>query len=202
MNATVMSIFNGQAIRLAPLQAEHKAELAALLDNPRIWEFTWRKISSLNEAEQLVDTALANQAKGTELPFVMVEKASGRIAGTSRIMHLDSVHRSAEIGCTWISPDFWRTSVNTEAKAALLRYCFEELGLARVSFTIVERNLRSQQAIERIGAVREGVLRKHRITSGGESVNNVIYSILDEEWPAVRANLDYLLKEKYARSSN
>ncbi|WP_246187929.1 GNAT family N-acetyltransferase [Paenibacillus tengchongensis] len=199
MSATVMSIFNGQAIRLVPLEAEHKAGLAALLNDPRIWEFTWRKINSLPEAEQLVDTALANRAKGTELPFVMLEQATGRIAGTSRIMHLDRAHRSAEIGCTWISPEYWRTAVNTEAKAMLLRHCFEELGLVRVSFTIVEHNIRSQRAIERIGAVREGVLRKHRVTSDGTSVNNVVYSILDEEWPAVKANLEYLLKEKYSQ---
>ncbi|MNO37130.1 putative ribosomal N-acetyltransferase YdaF [compost metagenome] len=188
---------NGTYIRMVPMEAAHKAELLALLGNPQIWEYTWRKITSAEQVEGLLDTALANQAKGTELPFVMVEQSTGRIAGTSRIMHLDHTHRNAEIGCTWISPQFWRTAVNTESKALLLQYCFESLGLIRVNFTIVGDNLRSQKAIERIGAVKEGVLRKHRITAEGRILDNVLYSILDDEWPAVQAKFHYLLHVKY-----
>ncbi|UQZ37700.1 N-acetyltransferase [Paenibacillus sp. PK3_47] len=188
----------GKLIKLVPMEAEHKAELIEVLGNPHIWEFTWRKITSREQVAQLIDTALGNMQKGGELPYVMIDKASGRIAGTSRIMHLDLTHRNAEIGCTWISPEFWRTAVNTESKSLLLHHCFEELGLIRVNFTVVGDNFRSQKAVERIGAVKEGVLRKHRITSGGDVVNNVLYSIIDDEWPAVKANLNYLLNVKYS----
>ncbi|WP_342549627.1 GNAT family protein [Paenibacillus sp. FSL P2-0089] len=187
----------GGVIRLVPLTAEHKSELTKLLHNPLIWEYTWRRISSEEEAGQLVDAALANGAVGKEIPYVMVEQASGRIVGTTRLMHLDRKHRNAEIGCTWISPDYWRTAVNTESKLLLLQYAFEVLGLIRVDFSIVSHNLRSQRAIERIGAVREGILRKHRITAQGAVMDNVLYSIIDEEWPVVKKNLQYLVNEKY-----
>lgn len=187
----------GRQIKLVPMEAIHKAELIEVLSNPRIWEFTWRKITTAEQVEQLIDTALGNKDKGMDLPFVIIDKASGKIAGTSRIMHLDLTHRNAEIGCTWISPDYWRTAVNTESKSLQLHHCFEELGLIRVDFTVVGDNIRSQRAVERIGAVKEGVLRKHRITSGGAILDNVLYSIIDDEWPAVKANLHYLLNVKY-----
>ncbi|MEK5032412.1 GNAT family protein [Paenibacillus sp. FSL R7-0302] len=187
----------GSVIRLVALTAEHKPELKKLLHNPLIWEYTWRRISSEEQAGQLVDTALTNQAAGKDMPYVMVEQASGRIVGTTRLMHLDGTHRNAEIGCTWISPEYWRTAVNTESKLLLLQHAFEVLGLIRVDFSIVSHNLRSQRAIERIGAVREGVLRKHRITADGAVMDNVLYSIIDEEWPAVKKNLQYLVNEKY-----
>lgn len=190
---------NGTFIKMVPLEAAHSAELTAILSNPQIWEFTWRKISTAGQVEQLIDTALVNKEKGSDLPFVMIDLSTGRIAGTSRIMHLDRTHRNAEIGCTWIAPEYWRSPVNTEAKSLLLHYCFEQLELLRVNFTIVGDNLRSQRAIERIGAIKEGVLRKHRITSDGAVLDNVLYSIIDEEWPVVKANLHYLLHEKYSK---
>ena len=197
MDSMVTVPLEGSVIRLVPMQEEHKPELVKLLNNPLIWEYTWRKIKSAEQAEQLIDAALVNQAKGADIPFVMIEQATGRIAGTTRIMHLDRTHRNAEIGCTWISPDYWRTSVNTESKSLLLEYCFEKLGLIRVDFSVVNDNLRSQRAIERIGAVREGVQRKDRISADGEAMDIVLYSIIDDEWPAVKANLNYLLNVKY-----
>ncbi|WP_238655812.1 GNAT family N-acetyltransferase [Paenibacillus piscarius] len=197
MTAIDTGQLTGNVIRLEPLTAQHKPELTQVLNDPQIWEYTWRKIGSAEQAGQLVDTALANQAAGKDIPYVMIEQASGRIVGTTRMMHLDLTHRGAEIGCTWIAPEFWRTAVNTEAKLLLLEYGFEVLGLIRVEFTIVSNNLRSQRAVERIGAVREGVLRKHRITPGGTVLDNVVYSIIDEEWPAVKTRLQFLLNEKY-----
>lgn len=187
----------GSFIKLVPIEADHRTELVEALQHPQIWEYTWRKITTTAQVEQLVETALVNKQKETEIPFVMIERSSGKVIGTSRIKNLDQTHRNAEIGCTWISPEFWRTPANTESKSLLLHYCFEELGLIRIDFSIVGNNLRSQRAIERIGAVREGVLRKHRVTSDGVVLDNVLYSIIDEEWPAVKANLHYLLHEKY-----
>lgn len=153
----------GRIIRLVPMKEEHKPELVKVLNNPQIWEYTWRKVTTDEQVEQLIDTALGNKAAGADIPFVIIEQSSGKIAGTTRIMHRDLTHRHAEIGCTWIAPDYWRTAVNTEAKSLLLQYCFGDLGLIRVEFVIISENLRSQRAIERVGAVREGILRKHRI---------------------------------------
>lgn len=192
------SILEGTTIKLVPMDESHVEGLARVLRNPNIWEFTWRKITSDEQVRDLITTAFANQTNGSQFPFVIIEQASGQIVGTTRIMHPDLVHRNAEIGCTWISPEYWRTSVNTEAKSLLLHYCFEELKLVRVEFTVVASNLRSQRAVERLGAVREGVLRQHRIRSDGSIHDNVVFSILDKEWPSVKENLHYLLNEKYS----
>lgn len=198
MDLRTINTLEGSFIKLVPMEVKHTKELVAVLNNPQIWEFTWRKITSAAQVEQLLETALRNQERGIDLPFVMIEQSTDKVVGTSRIMHLDRVHRNAEIGCTWISPEYWRTPVNTESKSLMLQYCFKELGLIRVDFTVVGDNLRSQRAIERIGAVKEGVMRKHRITSEGTVLDNVMYSIIDDEWPAVKDNLHYLLNVKYS----
>ncbi|WP_339803626.1 GNAT family N-acetyltransferase [Paenibacillus sp. FSL R5-0744] len=192
------SILEGSTVKLIPMDDSHVEGLARVLRNPNIWEFTWRKITSDEQVQDLITTAFANQNNESQIPFVIIEKATGQIVGTTRIMHPDLVHRNAEIGCTWISPEYWRTSVNTEAKSLLLHYCFEELKLIRVEFTVVKTNLRSQRAVERLGAVKEGVLRQHRIRSDGSIHDNVVFSILDNEWPSVKENLHYLLNEKYS----
>lgn len=192
------SILEGNTVKLVPMDDSHVEGLARVLRNPNIWEFTWRKITSDEQVRELITTAFANQNNESQIPFVIIEKATGQIVGTTRIMHPDLVHRNAEIGCTWISPEYWRTSVNTEAKSLLLHYCFEELKLIRVEFTVVKTNLRSQRAVERLGAVKEGVLRQHRIRSDGSIHDNVVFSILDNEWPSVKENLHYLLNEKYS----
>jgi RimJ/RimL family protein N-acetyltransferase len=188
---------DGASIMLVPFHESHEKGLAKVLSNSRIWEFTWRKITTDEQMEQLFTSALNSQKDGSQIPFTIIEKASGTIIGATRIMHPDEVHRNAEIGGTWISPEYWRTSVNTEAKSLLLHYCFEELKLMRIEFKVVADNLRSQQAVERIGAVKEGVLRKHRIKSDGTIGDNVVYSIIDTDWPAVKENLHYLLNVKY-----
>lgn len=192
------SILEGTTIKLVPMDESHVEGLARVLRNPNIWEFTWRKITSDEQVQDLITTAFVNQNNGSQIPFVIIEQATGQIVGTTRIMHPDMVHRNAEIGCTWISPEYWRTSVNTEAKSLLLHYCFEELKLIRVEFTVVKTNLRSQRAVERLGAVKEGVLRQHRIRSDGSIHDNVVFSILDKEWLSVKENLHYLLNEKYS----
>lgn len=194
----MIKVLEGTTINLVPLDQSHVLELANVLANPEIWEFTWRQITSSDQVEALIHSALASKKDGTQIPFVMMDRASGKIMGTTRVMHPDFDHRNAEIGCSWISPEYWRTRVNTEAKSLMLHYCFEELDLIRVEFTIVANNLRSQRAIERIGAVKEGVLRNHRIKSDGSIHDNVVFSILDSEWPSVKENLHFLLNVKYA----
>ncbi|WP_245586018.1 GNAT family N-acetyltransferase [Paenibacillus pinihumi] len=198
MHINQTRIFEGEYIDLVPMDASHITALIQVLGNKEIWEFTWRRITTIEQAEQLILTALDNKTSGTAMPFTMIEKETGRIIGTTRIIHPDLTHLNAEIGCTWISPEFWRSRANTEAKSLLLHYCFEELRLLRVQFSVSSYNLRSQRAVERLGGIKEGVLRRQKMKSDGTIHDNVIYSILDAEWPEVKSNLYYLLNVKYA----
>lgn len=173
---------------LLPLQSGHVKELAQLLSDPRVWELTWRKNNTEQAIELALESALASREAGTQLPFVIIDKASGRAAGTTRLGDLDVPNRNVEIGWTWLSPDFWGRGINPACKLLLLQYGFEELGVLRVQFSASGSNVRSQRALEKIGAVREGVLRRHRVdaTDGGTVHDNVFYSILDREWPLVK----------------
>ncbi|MBB3111605.1 RimJ/RimL family protein N-acetyltransferase [Paenibacillus phyllosphaerae] len=187
----------GESIELELLEPGHKSQLASLLNNEAIWEFTWRKVTELAQAEALVDEALQARANGTQLPFAVIDKKSGRIVGTTRIAEMNRTHRIAEVGYSWLSPAVWRTKVNTECKRLLLAYCFEQLNVQRVQFSVSHFNIRSQRAVERIGAVKEGVLRRARVKPDGSIHDVVIYAILDNEWPAVQDSLDGLLRKTY-----
>jgi RimJ/RimL family protein N-acetyltransferase len=191
-------ILEGQSIHLVPMEDSHKTDLSTVLIPPEIWEFTWRTITTPEEIDLVLANALENKSKGSQIPFTIVDRASGRIIGTTRIGDIDLINRNVEIGWTWLSPDFWRTSVNTECKYLLLQYCFEELNVIRVQFSVSGQNIRSQRAVERIGAKKEGVFRNHRIKSDGSIHDNVFYSIIDTEWPNVKDNLHYLLASKYS----
>ncbi|MBP1975127.1 GNAT family N-acetyltransferase [Cohnella thailandensis] len=139
---------------LVPLQSEHVNDLAPLLSDPRIWEYTWRKNNTEEAVRQALDLALRNKEAGTQLPFAVFDATSGLMAGTTRLGDLDKPNRSVEIGWTWLSPEFWGTGMNLACKYLLLRYCFEELGVIRVQFSASGKNIRSQRALEKIGAVR------------------------------------------------
>jgi RimJ/RimL family protein N-acetyltransferase len=133
---------------------------------------------------------LSRAEKGTDLPFVAVHLASGRVAGATRYLNIMPNDRGLEIGGTWYGLDFQRTAVNTECKYLLLKHAFETLGAIRVQLKTDSRNERSQRAIERLGAVREGVLRNHMVLPDGYIRHSVFYSILDSEWPAVKSRLE------------
>ncbi|WP_173275066.1 GNAT family N-acetyltransferase [Paenibacillus sp. NEAU-GSW1] len=181
---------------LLPLQSEHVNLLATQLSDPRIWEYTWRRNMTEASVRQALETALLHKEAGTQLPFAIMDKMTGRLAGTTRLGDLDPLNRSVEIGWTWTSPEFWGTGLNAACKSLLLQYCFEELGVIRVQFSASGRNERSQRALEKIGAVREGVLRRHRIdtTDGGAVHDNVFFSILDSEWSQVKEAIDLTLR--------
>jgi RimJ/RimL family protein N-acetyltransferase len=138
---------------------------------------------------------LARAEKGTDLPFVVVHLASGRIAGATRYLNIAPKDRGLEIGGTWYGTEFQRTGVNTECKYLLLRYAFEILGAIRVQLKTDLRNERSQRAIERIGAVKEGVLRNHMILPDGTFRHSVFYSIIVSEWPGVKARLEEMMRK-------
>ncbi|MEW4426856.1 GNAT family N-acetyltransferase [Paenibacillus pabuli] len=190
-------VLKGKRVTLVPMENSHKAELISVLFSPEVWEFTWRTIHTPEELDQVLTLALDNKENGSQLPFTIVDQATGAIIGTTRIGDLDMGNRNAEIGWTWLASDYWRTGVNTECKYLLLQYCFEELDLMRVQFSVSGQNVRSQRAIERIGAKKEGIFRKHRIKADGSIHDNIFYSIIDNEWADVKEKLLFLLSKTY-----
>ena len=186
----------GRVVRLEPLAEAHTADLARVGLDPDIWRFMlYGNIDSEVKMLGFVQDLLARQARGTDLPFAAVHLGTGRAIGCTRYMNIDRANRGLEIGGTWYGPAYRRTAVNTECKYLLLRHAFETLGCIRVQFKTDSRNERSQYAIERLGAVREGVLRNHMLLPDGTRRHSVYYSIIDTEWPEVGARLAELSRE-------
>ena len=146
--------------------------------------------------ERYVRAALADEAAGTALPFVTVDKKSSTVVGSTRFGNIDTANRKAEIGWTWITPAFQRTFVNTEAKLLMLTHAFEVWGCIRVELKTDANNARSRAAIVRIGGVEEGTLRNHMITDTGRYRESVYFSIVDSEWPGVKEGLEDKLANK------
>jgi RimJ/RimL family protein N-acetyltransferase len=188
-------VLTGEHVRLEPMTEEHIPGLAAIGVGQSFWDFMlYGNISSIEDMQNWVRDILSRAENGTDLPFVVIHLASGRVAGATRYLNIILQDRGVEIGGTWYGSEFQRTAVNTECKYLLLRHAFETLGCIRVQLKTDLRNERSQKAIERIGAVREGVLRNHMILPDGRYRHSVYYSILDSEWPEVKKRLENLLE--------
>lgn len=180
----------GKLVRLEPLRMEHAEELLEIARDPDIWAYMPVDASvSLVAMQEVIDIALRAQEAGTLLPFIIRDRVSGGALGATRYLNITPHDRGLEIGWTWLCASARRTGVNTECKYLLLRHAFETLGAIRVQFKTDSRNLRSQQAIERIGGVKEGVLRNHMILPNGYFRHSVYYSIIESEWPQVKENL-------------
>jgi N-acetyltransferase len=185
----------GKHVRLEPMTEEHTAALAEIGIGQPFWGFMlYGNINTVDEMHNWVRDILSRAEKGTDLPFVAIHLDSGRVAGATRYLNIMPKDRGLEIGGTWYGPEFQRTVVNTECKYLLLRHAFETLGCIRVQLKTDLRNERSQKAIERIGAVKEGVLRNHMILPDGRYRHSVFYSILDVEWSEVKRRLEEMLK--------
>lgn len=188
-------VLEGDVIRLEPLSEKHIDDLFVAGNDEHIWEFmVYGTIRTRDQMRSLVTDLLRRQAAGTDLPFAVVHRQAGCAIGMTRYLEIRPEHLSLEIGGTWYAPAYQRTVVNTESKYLLLSHAFETLGVNRVQFKTDLRNIRSQKAIERIGAVKEGILRQHIILPDGRPRDSVYYSILREEWPAVKSHLEGLLK--------
>lgn len=184
----------GQVIRLEPLSVRHVAELTTAAQDERIWRYLpYGVLDTEAKMHDFVQMLLAQQAHGTDVPFAVIYRENGRAIGMTRYMEIRPQHRGLEIGGTWYGAAYQRTAVNTEAKFLLLQHAFETMGCLRVQFKTDSRNTRSQQAIERIGAVKEGALRQHIIMPDGYVRDTVYYSILDKEWPTVKLHLQQKL---------
>ena len=187
----------GSTISLIPLDIKYKELLFEALKSPQVWKYTWREVNTVNDLEQILIIAVKNKKEGKQIPFIIKDNVTGQVIGTTRIGDIDKVNLNVEIGWTWLSPEVWKTKVNTECKFLLLKYCFEELKVLRVQFSVSGQNLRSQKAVERIGATKEGTFRKHRVKTDGTIHDNIFYSIIDSEWESIKQRLIYLLAKKY-----
>ena len=184
----------GSVVRLEPLSEQHVPDLTVAAHDERIWRYMLYAYPE-DEEKMLawVRDILTRQAAGADLAFAVIHLASGRAIGATRYLEIRPPHRSLEVGGTWYATEFQRTAVNSECKYLLLKHAFETLGCIRVQFKADARNLRSLRAIERLGAAREGVLRNHYILADGGFRDSVYFSILDKEWPGVRARLEGML---------
>jgi N-acetyltransferase len=189
----------GIFIRLAPLSLAHYEQLCAIGLNPALWQHTTIRVQTPAEMLRYIQTALESQAAGTALPFVVAQRATGEIVGTTRYHSIVREHHRLEIGFTWIGIPWQRSAANTEAKYVLLKQAFECYQCQRVEFKADSQNERSCQALVRIGATREGTLRQY-MRSPHKGVRDIaLFSIIDTEWPQVKARLERRL---YAERSD
>lgn len=187
-------VLSGIHVRLEPLREMHHPALCEIAFDPKLWRWTSVGLSSPEDIWTYIGHALEAQAAGRELPFVTVDRASARIVGSTRFLNIDSANRRLEIGYTWIAQPWQRTAINTEAKYLMLHHAFETMGAIRVELKTDALNEKSRQAIKRIGATEEGILRRHMIAKSGRVRDTVYYSILDSEWPGVKAELERKLR--------
>jgi RimJ/RimL family protein N-acetyltransferase len=160
-----------------------------------LWLWTNAKADTREAMSGYMDTALREAERGIAIPFVTIDKASGTVVGSTRYHGIDSVNRRVEIGWTWITPSFQRSYVNSEAKYLMLRQAFDVWDCVRVEIKTDVLNEKSRNAILRLGAVEEGILRRHTLTHSGRFRDTIYYSILDHEWPAVKAHLEARLRQ-------
>lgn len=182
-----------EIVKLKPLELNDLSGILEAASYPEIWSHMSTTIEKMVDVNNFVENALLMRRNKTEFPFVIVDKKTGEIIGSTRFMDIDDTHQRVEIGTTWLTPAYWRTAINTNCKYLLLQYCFETLHLQRVQIKTDHENSQSQKAIERIGATKEGVLRNHMIRKDGTTRHTVMYSITLEEWPQVKIHLNQLL---------
>jgi RimJ/RimL family protein N-acetyltransferase len=180
----------GEVVRLEPLSFDHLDGLTEVGLAPDLWRWMPERIETRGQMRAFVEAALRAQGHGDQVPFAILEQGPERVIGSTRYLSIVPDHRRLEIGYTWVAPAWQRTAVNTECKLLLLAHAFDELGARRVEFKTDSLNEPSRAALRGIGAVEEGTMRNHMISQGGRIRHSVYYSIIDSEWPAVRAALE------------
>jgi len=183
-------VLRGRWLTLEPIEERHAAGIFEAMQDEDVCRYlAWAPPKALDETLALVREARDAMARGVSIVYAQVWNETGRAIGSTRLIDVRPGDRQVEIGATFLDRAYWRTPANTESKYLFLRHCFETLGCVRVALKTDGRNVRSQEAIARLGATREGVLRRHMNVRGYQR-DTVYYSILDEEWPAVRARLE------------
>jgi N-acetyltransferase len=198
LNIVTPMALEGLVVRLAPIRHEHAEQFLEVARDALDDIFQWipYRMKTPEDFQQVVAKAFAEQERGESVVFSTIERASGRVIGSTRFMNIDRVNRRVEIGSTWIAPAWQRTTVNTEAKYLMLRHAFEVWRCMRVELKTDALNRRSRNAILRMGAQEEGTLRKHLVTWTGRVRDTVYFSILDTEWGAVKERLEEKLRPR------
>ena len=179
----------GKSIRLEPMAIAHVSGLTQAGLHPELWQLQPAPITTEEDMRCYVQTALDDQQRDASLPFVIVDAATNSVIGSTRYMDIALQHFRLEIGATWLTPMHQRSRANTEAKLLLLGHAFESLGIKRVVFKTEALNEQSRKALARLGAVEEGMFRQHLYTTSGRVRDMVYFSILENEWPGVKAAL-------------
>ena len=186
----------GRVVRLEPLSLEHHSQMCEAGLDFELWHWNTQNIRTPEDMRAYIEQALGDQTRGTALPFATIDQDSGTVIGSTRYLNIDTSNLRVEIGATWLAKNWQRTAANTEAKYLMLRHAFEKLGCIRVEFKTDSLNQRSREAILRLGAKEEGTLRNHMLTWTGRIRHTVYYSIIDSEWPQVRARLEGMMARR------
>jgi RimJ/RimL family protein N-acetyltransferase len=195
-------VLEGEVVRLEPLARRHEKGLFEVAQDERIWR--WMPYDARESGERFhawLEDALAAASAGTEAAFATVDAVTGEPVGSTRYLALRPKDKGLEIGWTWLAPAYWQTGANVEAKLLMLEHAFERLGCLRVEFKTDSRNERSRAALTALPAKFEGVFRKHMLVRGGERRDSAYYSIIDDEWPAVKENLRRRIDEIRGKQS-
>lgn len=179
----------GEHVVLEPLAQEHESGLAHAAADGELWKLWYTSVPAPGETRRYIEAALAMREERGAMPFVVREAASGEIVGSTRFFNVEAAHRRLELGHTWYAEHVQRTALNSEAKLLLLGHAFDRLKAIAVEFRTHFMNHRSRTAIARLGAKQDGILRSHQIGRDGVVRDTVVFSIVEHEWPAVRANL-------------
>lgn len=190
LNMKMPEVLEGNRVKLIPLVMAHAEELWESAKDESLWtHYTFRKIEGIEKFKEFLAASLEEAASGKGFTFTIIDRQSGRMKGGTSFLDIQPASRSLEIGRTWLAKELHGTGFNAECKFHLLRYCFEELKLIRVFFKTDSNNLRSQKAMEKIGARFEGVLRNHMIREDGTFRHSAYYSIIESEWEEVKLKL-------------
>jgi RimJ/RimL family protein N-acetyltransferase len=184
---------HGQTVSLVPLSQSHHDDLAAAVKDGDLWTLWYTTIPSPDKMRAEIDRRLGLQAQGSMVPFAVIENSTNTAVGMTTYMHIDAVNRRVEIGSTWYRKRVQRSALNTECKLLLLTHAFEQLKCIAVEFRTHFFNRQSRAAIERLGAKLDGILRQHLVQPNGTLRDTCVYSVLDREWPTVKANLIHRL---------
>ena len=184
----------GTIVTVEPLRIEHHDGLVEAVKDGELWNLWYTKVPAPDTMRADIERRLGLQEKGSMLPFAVIDNATRRVVGATTYMNIDAENRRVEIGSTWYARSVQRTGLNTECKRLLLTHAFETLDCIAVEFRTSHFNRASRRAIERLGAKLDGILRSHQLAQHGSLRDTCVYSIIDAEWPGVRANLDWMLR--------
>lgn len=190
------TVLEGQCVRLEPLSAVHKEGLRNAVTDGKLWELFVTMVPHADGIDGFIDFAESKFIAGDGMAFATIDKATGNVAGSTRFMKADLANKRVEIGFTFLAKSYQKTRLNTEAKLLMLTYAFESMGLNRVELLTDYLNTASRNAILRLGAKQEGILRSHMVMPNGRERDSVLFSITKSEWPGVKQNLEYKLRQR------